>query len=100
MGDQDKWKVSLNAYHSNLRTGIFVESILRDLQPKLTAEEYTCIEEKKSNFDRVDELVRILLTKDHSTFQSFCSALTKSGYSRWASRLTGKGLLFRPMKCI
>ena len=100
MADQEKWKVSLNAYHSNLRTGIFVEGILQDLQQRLTAEEYACIEEKKNNIDRVDELVRVLLTKDHSTFHSFCSALTKSGYSRWASRLTGKGSLFHVMKCI
>ena len=95
------WKVSLKAYQSSLRTaGIPVESILQDLQPLLTGMEYKCIEEKESDIDRVDEIVRILLTKDILIFHSFCSILSKNGFSLWASRLTVKGSLFHVMKCI
>lgn len=94
MGDPE-WKVSLNAYHNTLRTGLLIGKILPDLRPLLTEEEYSHIEEKETNVDRVDVLVKILLAKDRSTFHKFCSALEKNGYPRWASRLTGKGWIFR-----
>ena len=92
MGDPE-WKASLNEHHSKLRTGLLIEKVLSDLRPLLTAGEYSSIEEKENDIDRVDELVKILLTKDRSTFQKFCSALENNGYPRWANRLRGKGLL-------
>lgn len=92
MGDP-RWKDSLNAYLGSLRTGLAIGTILHDLRPLLTDTEYSRIEEEESSVERVDELVKILLEKDRPTFDNFCSVLGKNGYSRWACRLTGKGLL-------
>ena len=86
------WKVLLKKHHNTLRTGILVGNILpafRD-RPLLTDVEYSCVESKESDVARVDELVRILLTKDDSTFVGFCSVLEKNGYRHWARKLRGQ----------
>ena len=59
----------------------------------LTPTEYSRVAEKSSNVDGVDELVKILLTRDESTFLKFCKALEHNGYSHWsqALQLRGKG---------
>ena len=77
-----------------LRTGILVENILPALRPMLTPTEYSRVAEKSSNVDGVDELVKILLTRDESTFLKFCKALEHNGYSHWsqALQLRGKGM--------
>ena len=85
------WKVLLKKYHCKLRTGLLMDNILPSLHSLLTDAEYSCIADKVSSVDRVDELVKILLTKDKVTFERFCSALEKNGYPRWASKLRGKG---------
>ena len=85
------WKVSLKKYHSKLRTGLLIENVLPALRPLLTDAEYSCVDDKEGSADRVDELVRILLTKDEFTFKCFCTALETNGHADWASRLKGKG---------
>ena len=85
------WKASLREHHSALRTGIIVANILPALRTVLTDAEYLSIEGKEGDVARVDELVRILLTKDYSTFECFCSALQKNGCNHWASKLRNKG---------
>ena len=99
MGDH-AWKVSLNAYHSKLRTGLLIVNVLPALRPLLTDAEYSCVKDKESNVDSIDELVKILLAKDKSTFEGFCSALEANGYPRWASKLRGKGSLFLRVACV
>lgn len=85
------WKVSLKKCHSKLRTGLLIENVLPALRPLLTDAEYLCVDDKEGSVDRVDELVRILLTKDELTFECFCTALKTNGHADWASRLKGKG---------
>ena len=70
-----------------LRTGILVENILPALRPMLTPTEYSRVAEKSSNVDGVDELVKILLTRDESAFLIFCKALEQNGYSHWSQAL-------------
>ena len=83
------WKTSLKRHHSELRSGIIIANVLPALRPLLTDVEYLCVDEKVGTPGRVDELVKILLTKDHSTFDRFCTALERNGYSHWASKLRG-----------
>ena len=72
-----------------LRSGIIVATFLPALRLVLTDDEYIRIEDKKEDrIDSVNELVRILLTKDESTFNALCSAL-EDGYPHWASKLSG-----------
>ena len=85
------WKVSLRIHHNGLRTGILVANVLPALRPWLTDAEYSNVDDKQDNCDRVDELVRILLTKDGSTFRGFCNAVEKNGYPHWANTLRGEG---------
>ena len=85
------WKASLRKHHNALRTGILIADFLPAIHPLLTEVEYIRIDEKESRIDKVDELVRILLTKDERTFEDFCSALENNGHSHWANQLKGKG---------
>lgn len=85
------WRACLKKHHNELRSGILVANFLPALRPLLTDVEYIRIDEKGSTIDSVDELVKILLTKDDSTFDGFCSALETNGYPHWASKLRGKG---------
>lgn len=88
------WKGSLRRHHNALRSGILVGNILPALRTLLTDVEYLCVENKEGgDIARVDELVKILLTKDYSTFDGFCSALEMNGYPHWASKLKGKGTI-------
>lgn len=93
--DDPAWKVSLRKHHMILRTGIIIDNILPALRPVLTPTEYSRVAETTNNVDRVDELVKILLTKDDCTFERFCSVLESNGYSHWASKLKGKGQFVR-----
>ena len=85
------WRTSLKKHHNELRSGILIANFLPALRLLLTDVEYIRIEEKEGRIDKVDELVKILLTKDESTFDGFCSILEKNGYRHWARILKGKG---------
>ena len=85
------WKVSLRIHHNGLRTGILVANVLPALRPWLTDAEYSNVDDKQDNCERVDELVRTLLTKDENTFHGFCDALETNGCPHWANTLRGKG---------
>ena len=86
------WKAAIRKHHNALRTGILVTNILPALHTLLTPVEYSRVEAKEGDVDRVDELVKILLTKDESTFDGFCSALEENGCRHWASKLKGEGV--------
>ena len=88
---REAWKTPLREHHSALRTGLIVANILPALRTVFTDAEYLSIEGKEGDAARVDELVRILLTKDYSTFERFCSALKKNGYNHWANKLRDEG---------
>ena len=60
------------------------------LHSLLTDAEYLSVESKEGDIARVDELVKILLTKDDTVFDGFCSALKMNGYPHWASKLKGE----------
>ena len=85
------WKISLKKYQNELRTGIIIANVLPALRPLLTDAEYIRVDEKECRIDSIDELVRILLTKDQSTFFGFCSALEDNGYPHWAIKLRVNG---------
>ena len=85
------WKGLLKTYHSKLRTGLLLDNVLPALRPLLTDAEYLNIEGKEGDLARVDELVKILLTKDSTIFEDFCCALETNGYPRWANKLRGNG---------
>lgn len=95
MEEDPTWKGLLKTYHSKLRTGLLLDNVLPALRPLLTDAEYLCVESKEGDIGRVDELVRILLTKEYSIFEGFCSALEKNGYPRWAKKLRGNGGSFQ-----
>ena len=86
------WKSSLMKYRSKLRSVCHVGKFLPDLRQLLTATEYSCVQNKPDDVSRVDELVRILLTKDERDFEVFCSVLERNGYPRWAKLLNPKGI--------
>ena len=86
------WKAAIRKHHNALRTGILVTNVLPALHTLLTDVEYSCIEAKEGDVARIDELVKILLTKDESTFDGFCSALDTNGYPQWARKLKGEGV--------
>lgn len=93
IAEKTEWKSSLKKYHNELRGGCQIMNVLPALRTLLTDVEYSFIEDKRSNAWQVDELVKILLTKDARIFEGFCSALERNGYSHWASKLRGKGML-------
>ena len=80
-------KGSLRRYHQGLRTGLLVGNILPALRTVLTDVEYDQVEEREDNVARVDELIKILLTKENRHFDAFCTALEKNGYEHWAEKL-------------
>ena len=94
------WKASIRKHHNALRTGILVGNISPALRTLLTDVEYLCIEAKEGDVARVDELVKILLTKDGLTFDGFCSALERNGYSHWARKLKGEGAYRMTIDCV
>lgn len=94
MADQ-AWKSSLKHYHSKLRGSCHIANVLPALRQLLTDEEYSRVEDKAGNRGRIDELVAILLDKDESTFDEFCTTLEENGYSQLCNLLKGRGE-FRP----
>ena len=77
-------KRALKKYQQALRTGLLVGNILPTLRPLLTEVEYSSVEEGKSNIARVDELIKILLTKENWHFDEFCAILKRRGCEHWA----------------
>lgn len=81
------WQRALRDNHQALRSGLIVDNILPDFRPFLTDIEYSRVNDKTGNVQQVDELVRILLTKEHKHFESFCRVCERNGYQGWAKRL-------------
>ena len=98
--DDPVWKASIREHHSALRNGILVSNVLPALRTLLTDVEYLRVEAKGGDVAGIDELVAILLTKDESTFDAFCSALEENGYPHWARKLKGEGAYGVPIDCV
>ena len=80
-------KGALRRHHQGLWTGLLVGNILPALRPVFTDAEYSRIRDREDNVATVDELIKILLTKENSHFDAFCIALEKNGYEHWAKKL-------------
>ena len=80
---------ALKEFHQRLRSGLLVENVLPALRPYnyLTDVEYLQVEARQGNVAQVDELVKILLTKENSHFDGFCRVLEQNGYRHWATEL-------------
>ena len=89
--EEPKWKSSLLKYRNKLRGVCQIGKFLPALRQLLTDAEYLCVTDKTDDLSRFDVLVRILLTKDSTAFDIFCSVLEANGYPRWARFLKGKG---------
>ena len=83
----ERRRKALKKHHQGLRTRILVRNFLPALRPVLTDVEYDQVADDPSNIARVDELIRILLTKEKEHFDAFCKALETNGYRRWATTL-------------
>ena len=85
----EKRKTALRKCHSDLREGILVKNILPALRPHLTPPEYESVDSRPDNCDKVDELVRILLTKTNDHFDQFCYVLRMHDYRAVEEKLMG-----------
>ena len=84
-----RWKRTLRVNHQNLRHEIRVNDVLPGCRSFLTDVEYLRVQgsDKTYNFDRVDQLVGILLTKEKKDFEEFLVVLWQQGYANSAARL-------------
>ena len=73
--------------HQGLRTKLIVKNILPAFRPCLTDIEYLQVESQTGNVAQVDELVKILLTKEDRHFDEFCRVCERNGYRHWARQL-------------
>ena len=83
----EKARGALMTYHTDLRSGLLIENFLPALRPLLTTVEYSRVDGKEDNVAKVDELIRILVTKEYQHFEGFCTALADNGYKHWADKL-------------
>ena len=84
----ERRKTALRQCHQRLRDGITVMNVLPALRPVLTDVEYSCVSDRRGNKARVDELLKILITKENMHFDRFRTALEENGYEHWAETLT------------
>lgn len=88
---EERRKAAVRQLHPDLRTGLLVRNFLpalhRDAGGFLTDVEISVVGEKSGQVDKVDELIKILLTKDNRDFDAFCRVLSGNGYSTWSERL-------------
>lgn len=64
-----------------------MKSILPDTRQYLTAIEYFRVQNQPGNVAQVDELLKILLTKEYNHFDGFCRTLEQNEYLPWAQQL-------------
>ena len=85
-------KEAFRVYQEHLRTEVIVARILHDCRQLLTEVEYSLVRDKSEddNESAMDELIKVLLTKEANDFDWFCLALRKNGYSDWATQLEAK----------
>ena len=81
------YRQALRDYQEKIAGVLIVENIISDLEPYLTKEEYLQVKSKLENMAQVDELFRILLTKENRHFKGFCHVLEDNGYQHWAQQL-------------
>ena len=85
----NRWKSTLRANHQDLRSEIRVNDVLPRFHSFLTDVEYLRVEgsDKADNVYQVDQLFRILITKEKRDFEEFLVALWRQGYAGSAARL-------------
>ena len=81
------YKQTLRNNQQKIAQVIIVENILSDLRPYLTEVEHSQVESKLGNVAQVNELFRVLLTKENRHFERFCDVLEATGYQHWAQQL-------------
>ena len=81
------WKTSLKTKRRRMANSFPIRTVIPALSELLTPYEHWRVVYKGSSSDQVDELITILLTKDKSTFDNFCTMLEKEGFQNWATRL-------------
>ena len=88
---EERRKAALRQHHPDLRTGLLVRNFLPALHRHaggfLTDVELSIVGEKSGQVDKVDELIKVLLTKDDRDFDAFCRVLSENGYQPWSERL-------------
>lgn len=80
-------KQALRDNHQKLRSGLRVENVLADFRRYLTDVEYSRVEDQPGNVAQVDELIKILLTKEDKHFDGLCRVLERDGYQHLARHL-------------
>ena len=78
---------ALRENHQKLRTKLIVVNVLPELRSYFTEVEYLQVESKSDNIAQVDELLRVLETKENGHFDGFCRVLERNGYRHWAQQL-------------
>lgn len=82
---------SLRRHHFAMRRTIKVHNLLPHLLRSeggfLTDEENAIVRDESDNVNQVDELVKLLLTKEEGDFELFCNVLEKHGYKSWSEKL-------------
>ena len=81
------WKQALRINHQELRSGLILKNILPAFRTHLTDSEFSQVADLQINVAQVDELVKILLTKEDKHFDWFCHVCECNGYTQWAKRL-------------
>lgn len=64
-----------------------MKNIILAFRPHLTDAECSRVDDQSGNIIQVNELVKILLTKEDSYFDRFCRVCEANGYPHWAQKL-------------
>lgn len=67
--------------------GNLLPHLLRDEGGFLTEKENATVRDESDNVNQVDELIKVLLTKEDGDFEFFCNVLEKHGYKSWSEKL-------------
>ena len=81
------YKQALRDNQQKIAGVVNVQNILSGLKPYLSEAEYLQVESKLGNKAQVNELFRILPTKENKHFEGFCHVLEDNEYQHWAQQL-------------
>ena len=89
----DNYKKAINEHRQGLENDLivlnFVSSLHEVCKPPgfLNDREIGTIKDARTRYDKVGELLDLLLGKGNNAFESFCVILSKNGYAGWATKL-------------
>ena len=75
------------AMRRSIKVGNLLPHLLRDEGGFLTEKENATVRDESDNVKQVDELIKVLLTKEDGDFEFFCNILEKHGYKSWSEKL-------------